>query len=282
MNGTQIRAFLLVCEKGSFSAAANEMFISKASISKLIKEIEKEFSTVCFIRSRFGCTLTEDGEILFKYIYQMNEIYNKAKSQISKKNNFPMIRLGYDPNKGESPIYKIRSILIKSKFNVELVSTNYYNFFDFIARLSIDFAFVAKPNTTIPKSICYSELLKTNIYALHLKSNHYFNSEIITISDLDNITIYMSPVVNSEDYSSLAKKVSCFHLKSIGIDDFISNKIDGVYITAGLGFQINDDYRLTKIADFSFSWGIAYHIVNQKKISNVIPIISSAIKKEEL
>lgn len=282
MNGTQIRAFLLVCEKGSFSSAASEMFISKVAVSKLIRSIEKEFSTVCFIRGKYGCTLTEEGEILYKYISQMNDIYNKARTQLSKKNDFSFIRLGYDPNKGESPIYKIRSVLVENNYDVELVSTNYYNFLDLITRLSIDFAFVAKPSNNLPKSICYDELLTTNIYAMHLKSSHFFNSDMIKMNDLKNIPIYLSPITNNGEYSSFIKKTRSFNLKSIGIDEFISEKKEGVYLTTGLGSHINGDYRLTKVEDLSISLGIAYNIINQEKINGIIPILLSARKKEEL
>lgn len=282
MNATQIRAFLLVCEKGSFSRAANEMFISKVAVSKLISSIEKEFSIVCFVRNKTGCTLTKDGETLYKYISQISDIYNKAKHHFASNKPHPIIRLAYDPNKGEKTIYRIRSILNENDFNVALVRTSYYNFFGLIANLAIDFAFVAKPSINVPKSICYNELLTTNIYAMHLKSSHFFNSDIIKMNDLKNIPVYLSPIVNCEKYSSFVKKTKGFHLKSIGINDFISEKYEGVYLTTKLESHVNNDYRLTKIEDLSISLGIAYNIINQQKISNINPIISSAIKKEEL
>lgn len=56
--------FLVVAEYGSFSKAANQLFISPVSVMKQINKLEFEISTTLFHRSTHGVTLTKAGRLL--------------------------------------------------------------------------------------------------------------------------------------------------------------------------------------------------------------------------
>ncbi len=60
--------FYTVAKHGSFSQAANELYISQPAISKSIQKLEKSLDTTLFIRSSRGVTLTEDGKLLYEHI----------------------------------------------------------------------------------------------------------------------------------------------------------------------------------------------------------------------
>lgn len=74
---------------GSFSAAANNLFISQSNLSLVVKDLEEELGIVIFNRSNKGVSLTADGKELYGYtlkiLEQVNVIENRYKNNISGK-----------------------------------------------------------------------------------------------------------------------------------------------------------------------------------------------------
>ena len=62
MNFQQLKYFTVLCEIGSFSKAADSLFISQQGLSMAISNLEAEFSSKFFIRMPKGLVLTPDGE----------------------------------------------------------------------------------------------------------------------------------------------------------------------------------------------------------------------------
>jgi LysR family transcriptional activator of glutamate synthase operon len=75
MDIRQIQYFLSIVEAGSFSAAADEHFISQSSLSKIIIALEKELEIPLFDRSKRKVFLTEAGEAFLVHARKLNEIY---------------------------------------------------------------------------------------------------------------------------------------------------------------------------------------------------------------
>ena len=71
----QIQYFLSIVETGSFSAAADEQFISQSSLSKKIIALEKEFGVSLFDRSKRKVFLTEAGETFLEHARKINLAY---------------------------------------------------------------------------------------------------------------------------------------------------------------------------------------------------------------
>jgi LysR family transcriptional activator of glutamate synthase operon len=71
----QIQYFLSIVETGSFSAAADEHYISQSSLSKVIIALEKELGVSIFDRSKRKIFLTEAGESFLGYAHKLNATY---------------------------------------------------------------------------------------------------------------------------------------------------------------------------------------------------------------
>lgn len=63
----QCRYVLTIAKTGSFSEAANQLFIAQSSLSISIKMLEQELNIKIFERSSNGVHLTEDGSEFVKY-----------------------------------------------------------------------------------------------------------------------------------------------------------------------------------------------------------------------
>ena len=75
MDILQIQYFLSIVETGSFSAAADEQFISQSSISKKIIALEKELGVPLFDRSKRKVFLTVTGEVFLEHARKINVAY---------------------------------------------------------------------------------------------------------------------------------------------------------------------------------------------------------------
>jgi DNA-binding transcriptional LysR family regulator len=65
MDSATLQAFLTVAETGSFSLAAERLFLTQPAVSKRIAALESELDTPLFDRIGRKITLTEAGRILF-------------------------------------------------------------------------------------------------------------------------------------------------------------------------------------------------------------------------
>jgi LysR family transcriptional regulator, transcription activator of glutamate synthase operon len=71
----QIQYFLSIIDTGSFSAAADEHYISQSSLSKMIIALEKELAVPLFDRSKRKVSLTEAGEAFLRHARKLNDDY---------------------------------------------------------------------------------------------------------------------------------------------------------------------------------------------------------------
>lgn len=59
-----LKYFWTVAQAGSITAAASELFITQPTLSRQIRELEKELGTPLFRRTKYGLKLTEEGLLL--------------------------------------------------------------------------------------------------------------------------------------------------------------------------------------------------------------------------
>ena len=74
MDSQQLKAFLAVVEHGSFSEAAEQLFLTQSAVSKRIQTLEQQLDTQLFERHNRSVSLSESGELLLpraKHILQL-------------------------------------------------------------------------------------------------------------------------------------------------------------------------------------------------------------------
>lgn len=97
MINPQIETFISVATLGSFTKAANKLFISSTAVMKQINALESRIKAKLFVRTNHGLELTEAGESLLidaKYMsdYSIRAI-EKAQS-IAIKENIKSVKIG--------------------------------------------------------------------------------------------------------------------------------------------------------------------------------------------
>ena len=109
MNLTQLNYFREVVQKGSFTRAANELFISQSTLSKSIRALEEEFKVILINRGAKEFEITKEGDILYEYAVKILDYYQhqtqELAERLSRSNN--SIRLGIPPTAGAIYFYSI-------------------------------------------------------------------------------------------------------------------------------------------------------------------------------
>ena len=85
MNLKQLEAFVQIADSGSFSKAANDLFLTQPTISAHISSLEKELNTRIFVRNTKEVRLSESGEILYDYAKQMIVLQKKIEETFAAR-----------------------------------------------------------------------------------------------------------------------------------------------------------------------------------------------------
>jgi predicted ATPase/DNA-binding transcriptional LysR family regulator len=79
----RLRAFAAVARTGSFSRAAEELYVSQPAVSKHVASLEAELGARLFDRSRAGVTLTPAGESLADYVLRAEALLANARRALA-------------------------------------------------------------------------------------------------------------------------------------------------------------------------------------------------------
>ncbi len=81
----QLKYIVTVAERGTLSEAARELFISQPSLTKSIKELEKEMELTIFDRTNKGIQASKEGETFLGYARQVLEQANLLEEHYKEK-----------------------------------------------------------------------------------------------------------------------------------------------------------------------------------------------------
>lgn len=77
MNDTSLRVFAAICETGSFTKAANELFITQPAVSRHVQALEHHYGVSLFERRGRSVALTANGEILHSKTRELFSLYDE-------------------------------------------------------------------------------------------------------------------------------------------------------------------------------------------------------------
>lgn len=79
----RLRAFSAVARRGSFSRAAEELYVSQPAISKQVAQLELEVGRPLITRTARGAELTEDGRRLADYVLRAEALLSNARRALA-------------------------------------------------------------------------------------------------------------------------------------------------------------------------------------------------------
>jgi DNA-binding transcriptional LysR family regulator/predicted ATPase len=79
----RLRAFAAVARKGSFSRAAEALYVSQPAVSKHVASLEAELGTQLVVRGRPGAVLTPAGQVLADYVLRAQALLANARRALA-------------------------------------------------------------------------------------------------------------------------------------------------------------------------------------------------------
>jgi len=95
MEFNQVKIFVAVAQKKSFSKAADMLFISQPTVTSNVQKLESELGITLIDRKTKNISLTEGGRLFYRYAVELINIYAKAENSLRgyKKNIEGMIEI---------------------------------------------------------------------------------------------------------------------------------------------------------------------------------------------
>lgn len=84
MNTQQLESFIKIAQYGSFSQAANALYITPSAIIQQINNLEKSLQVSLFYRTKKGVTLTPAGEFLLRESQELIEKTRRIENGLSR------------------------------------------------------------------------------------------------------------------------------------------------------------------------------------------------------
>ncbi|MBQ7784989.1 MAG: LysR family transcriptional regulator [Clostridia bacterium] len=83
MDFSELQAYRTVCEEGKISLAAEKLFMSKQTLSMIIKRIENEIGVQLLIRTGTGIEMTREGECFLEYAKKLLDMWEECTDAIA-------------------------------------------------------------------------------------------------------------------------------------------------------------------------------------------------------
>lgn len=96
MNLNHYQVFMTVAEKGNFSRAGKELFLSQPAVSQMMSQLEEELDCRLFVRQSRGVSLTVEGQEFYDHVKQGMQALEQANRRVyeMKALKWGVIRIG--------------------------------------------------------------------------------------------------------------------------------------------------------------------------------------------
>ncbi|MCX4327897.1 MAG: LysR family transcriptional regulator [Lachnospiraceae bacterium] len=244
MNIQKYLAFIKTVEYGSFTRAAERLDYSQSGISRMIKDLEREWEISLLERSRSGVRLTSDGLALLPYAKSVCEEYRKLQTQVDEINGLQsgIIRIG---TFSSVATHWLPNIIKKFQndypnINYELLLGDYTEIENWILEGRVDCGFLRLP--AHPDLETY--FLEQDKLLVVLSANH-------ELADCSHF-----PVKALTDYP--------FMLLEKGAKAEISEILERYNITPKIHFTTWDDYAIMSMVESGLGISILPQLILQR------------------
>ena len=191
----QLKYVTTIANIGSISEAAKRLFVSQPSLTKAIKELEKEMGITIFDRTNKGITVSKEGERFLGYARQVLEqaalLEEQYKSQSGGKKQFSVSTQHYS--------FAVNAFveLLKGagidQYDVSLRETQTYEIIDDVAHKKSEIGLLYYNDFNRPvleKLIHTNELTFTELFTAHphifIGKNHPLaNKDVVSMDELE-------------------------------------------------------------------------------------------------
>ena len=191
----QLKYVTTIANIGSISEAAKRLFVSQPSLTKAIKELEKEMGITIFDRTNKGITVSKEGERFLGYARQVLEqaalLEEQYKSQSGGKKQFSLSTQHY--SFAVNAFVELLKGAEIDQYDVSLRETQTYEIIDDVAHMKSEIGLLYYNDFNRPvleKLIHTNELTFTELFTAHPhifigKTHPLAHKEVVSMDELE-------------------------------------------------------------------------------------------------
>ena len=191
----QLKYVTTIANIGSISEAAKRLFVSQPSLTKAIKELEKEMGITIFDRTNKGITVSKEGERFLGYARQVLEqaalLEEQYKSQSGGKKQFSVSTQHY--SFAVNAFVELLKGTEIDQYDVSLRETQTYEITDDVAHMKSEIGLLYYNDFNRPvleKLIHTNELTFTELFTAHPhifigKTHPLAHKEVVSMDELE-------------------------------------------------------------------------------------------------
>lgn len=241
MDHIQLKCFISVARTLSFSEAARRNYVSQSTVSRYIKDLEKEFGVRLFERTRREVSLTNEGKLILPYAQEIIDTLNKATSAVSRlrRGSGGRLRLAYDCTSVDYPTKCLRRFTKQyPDIIVEMVELSGTEIESAVNSADYDFFFMMRDmlpdNANTDSKITHKDTLslllpkKFKLSSNSLSGSALKNRKFVLLSESESPILYME----------IMDIFRTFHFAPDSIIEFDDVRSVYMAVAAGMGVSI--------------------------------------------
>lgn len=261
MDHIQLKCFISVARTLSFSEAARRNYVSQSTVSRYIKDLEKEFGVKLFERTRREVYLTNEGKLILPYAQEIIDTLNKATSAVSRLHNGSggRLRLAYDSTSVEYPTKCLKKFMKKyPEISVEMQKLSGSEIESALNSTDYDFYFMMRDmlpdNDNIESKVTHKDKLKLlapenlKMNENDLKGVNLKKQNFVLLSEAESPILYME----------IMDIFRTFHFAPDSVVEFDDVRSVYMAVAAGMGVSVLPEgllknYAQPDIGNYEFS-----------------------------
>lgn len=97
----KLKVFIDICNRGSFSAAARDCYLSQSTVTQYVKKMENEYNCQLFIRTRDGIIPTDAGYTVLHYANSVKDAEDTLFTSLNLSGGNHTVRIGANLSIGD-------------------------------------------------------------------------------------------------------------------------------------------------------------------------------------
>lgn len=276
MYNPQLDAFIAAAESGSFTKAADWLYISTPAVMKQINALEQHLNIKLFERSHRGLVLTEAGKMLYKDAVKIIKLSNRAveNAQTVIKSQPYLIRVGSSMMNPCKPLINLWHQISKEFPNIKLqivpYDDNAGSVLNILDNLGKDFDIFVAPCDSKEwfKRCNFFQLGSYKICCAVPQGHPLSERKIISPAELSGETVMMcrqgdTPIIDeirayfNEKYPSIAIKDTPFFYDAAVLNQ--CNQEGNILLTLDGWEEVHFFFQTVDIDwDYTMPYGIIY------------------------
>ncbi|MFC6336656.1 LysR family transcriptional regulator [Pseudomonas sp. CCM 7891] len=190
VSNAQLRAFHAVAQQGSFTRAAQDLFLSQPAVSDQVRKLEEQFGVLLFYRTKRSVQLTELGEQLLGITQRLYAVASEAQELLSSSQ---ALQAGSLTLAVDSPVHVLPFIALFTErypaIRFSLVTGNTDEALSRLFEYKADFAVLGRPIED-ERLICHV-LSRAPLVAFVGPAHPWATRESIVLADLDDTPLVL-------------------------------------------------------------------------------------------